>query len=92
MGVISHENSIDYNNFTQVGRLLCGSYAMNFFPLRAHLIGEKEKIREKNMLGWEVKRGGSEMVRVSSFLLEPTIWVEMVFCPIYGRGKIDKKL
>ena len=42
----------------QVGRLLCGSYAMNCFPLRAHLIGEKEKIGEKNMLGWEEKRGG----------------------------------
>ena len=47
MGVISHENSIDCNNFMQVGRLLCGFYAMNFFPLRAHLIGERENRGEK---------------------------------------------
>ena len=91
MGVISHENSIDCNNFTQVGRLLCGFYAMNFFPLRAHLIGERENRGEKYAwLGG--KEWGCEMVRVSSFLLEPTIWVEMVFCPIYGRDKIVGKL
>ena len=87
MGVISHENSIDCNNFTQVGRLLCGFYAMNFFPLRAHLIGERENRGEKYawLGGKEKGEGGggrSEMARLNSFHLEHTIWVEMVFCPI----------
>ena len=43
----------------QVGRLLCGSYAMNFIPLRAHLIGEKEKIGEKGPFNWGEEKTSS---------------------------------